>query len=77
MVELRRQTGKVTDPVIVAVSERFDVELVENGVFVPERIGGSVHRHRVGASGSPYAGARTSVQCRSACVYAKLMRSVV
>ena len=41
VIELRRQPGKIADAVVVAVGERFDVELIENGVLVPERIGGS------------------------------------
>ena len=38
MIELRGQAGKVADAVAVAVGERLDVELVEDGVHVPERI---------------------------------------
>ena len=38
VVELFDQTPEVADPIVVAVKERFDVELVQNRVLVPERI---------------------------------------
>ena len=37
------QTAEVADTVIVAVEERFDVELIDDCVFVPERIAGRRH----------------------------------
>ena len=49
VIEPGREAWKIADPVVVAVSERFDVELIKNRVLVPQRIGGSVHRHRGGA----------------------------
>ena len=39
IVELPDQAGEVADAVVVAVGERLDVELVDDGVFVPERVG--------------------------------------
>jgi len=40
VVELARQALEIADAVIRAVEERLDVELIDDGVFVPERIGG-------------------------------------
>lgn len=39
IVELLRQAGKVADAVIVAVGERLDVQLVDDGVLVPKLVG--------------------------------------
>ena len=38
IVQLRSQTGQVADAVAIAVGEGADEDLVEDGVFVPERI---------------------------------------
>ena len=38
VVELLDQAAKVADAVVVAVEERLDVQLVDDGVLVPERI---------------------------------------
>ncbi len=47
MVELGRQTDEVADAVAIAVGERLDMELIEDGVFVPQRICGPGNRHGV------------------------------
>src|SRR6185437_577832 len=39
VVELLHQPGKVTDTVTVRIEKRFDVELVDDRVLVPEWIG--------------------------------------
>ena len=39
VVELLDQAREIADPVVVAVEECADVQLVEHRVFVPERIG--------------------------------------
>jgi hypothetical protein len=39
VIEARGQPGKVADAVRVAIGERFDVKLIEDGVLVPERVG--------------------------------------
>ena len=39
IIELLHQTGKVADAVVVAVAERADVQLVNDRVFVPKRLG--------------------------------------
>src|SRR5262245_59503917 len=38
VVELARETGKIADAVVVAVPEGTNVELVEDGVLVPEGV---------------------------------------
>src|ERR1700723_3075437 len=38
VIELRGQTGKITDSVSIAVVEGTDAQLIENGVLVPQRI---------------------------------------
>ena len=35
VVELLHQAGKVADAVVVGIEERFDVQLIDDGVFVP------------------------------------------
>jgi allophanate hydrolase subunit 2 len=45
-IELRGEPRKVPDAVAVAVGERLDVELIEDGVLIPERASGSRSRHR-------------------------------
>ena len=47
MVELGRQPDEVADAVAIAVGERLDMELIEDGVFVPQRICGPGNRHGV------------------------------
>ena len=39
IIELLHQPGKIADAVVVAVDERLDVQLVNDRVLVPERIG--------------------------------------
>ena len=39
VVELLDQAGEVADPVVVAVEERLDVQLINDGIFVPRRVG--------------------------------------
>ncbi len=39
VVELRQQTGEVADPVTIGVVERLDVQLIDDRVLVPQRIG--------------------------------------
>ena len=39
VVELLDQAGEVAHPVVVAVEERLDVQLIDDGIFVPERVG--------------------------------------
>ena len=39
VVELLDQPGEVADAVVVAVEERLDVQLVDDGILVPERVG--------------------------------------
>ena len=41
IVELLGQPGEIADAVIVAVDERLDVQLVDDGVLVPELVAGS------------------------------------
>ena len=38
VIELADQAGEVTDPVIVGIEERLDVQLIDDRVLVPERI---------------------------------------
>jgi hypothetical protein len=38
VVELLGEAREVADPVAVAVEERLDVRLVDDGVLVPERV---------------------------------------
>src|SRR5258708_31762022 len=44
VVELLDQAGEIADAVVVAVEERFDVELVDDRVLVPQRIRGEWQR---------------------------------
>ena len=41
IAELFGQPGKIADAVIVAVGKRLDVQLIDDGVLVPELVGGS------------------------------------
>src|SRR6185437_13109648 len=41
VVELGHQTGKIADAVVVRVKEGPYVQLIDNRVFIPERIGGA------------------------------------
>ena len=41
IIEAREQAGEVADAVAVGVAEGADVQLVDDRVFVPERIGGA------------------------------------
>ena len=43
--QLLGQPGKIADAVIVAVGERLDVQLIDDGVLVPEFVGGFADRH--------------------------------
>ena len=45
IAELFGQPGKVADAVIVAVGEGLDVQLIDDGVLVPELVGGFADRH--------------------------------
>ncbi len=45
VIQLRREPSEIADAVAVAVGERLDVKLIEDGVLVPERIGGSQDAH--------------------------------
>jgi hypothetical protein len=38
VVETMRETVEVPDAVVVRVEERLDVQLVDDGVLVPERV---------------------------------------
>ena len=51
IVQLRREPDEIADAVGVAVGERLDVELVEDGVLVPQRICGFENGHRNSARG--------------------------
>ena len=42
IVELLGQAGEIADAVIVAVGEGLDVQLIDDGVLVPELVGGGV-----------------------------------
>jgi len=57
IIEFLDEADEVADPVCVAVAERSDVQLVADGVFVPERVGG----HR----GSRQRSGRSATRCRS------------
>ena len=39
VVQLLHQPGKIADAVVIAVAERADVQLINDGVFVPKRLG--------------------------------------
>src|SRR5260370_21527944 len=39
VIKLLQQARKVADPVVVRVKERFDMKLIDDRVFVPERVG--------------------------------------
>ena len=45
IVELLGQAREIADAVIVAVAKRLDVELVDDGVLVPELVGGGRRWH--------------------------------
>ncbi|VCU07348.1 hypothetical protein RHODGE_RHODGE_00450 [Rhodoplanes serenus] len=51
IVELRGQAAEVTDPVVVAVEERLDVDLIDHRVLVPHRVAGEVGGCRGGDVG--------------------------
>src|SRR5437867_621526 len=48
VIKLLDQPAEVADSVVVAVKERFQVELVDDSVFVPERIGSASGAFHVG-----------------------------
>src|SRR5262249_51878546 len=52
IVELRNQPRKVADPVVVGIEERLHVYLIDQRVFVPERVLGSRRGTLLGGSGS-------------------------
>ena len=41
VVQARHEAGEVADAVVVGVGEGADMDLVDDGVFVPEGIGGT------------------------------------
>ncbi len=43
VIELLHQAGKIADAVVVAVAERAHVQLVNDGILVPKRLGGFSH----------------------------------
>src|SRR5688572_6441596 len=47
VIQLGGEPGEIADAVAVAIGERLDVELIEDGVLVPERVRGSQSRHRL------------------------------
>ena len=48
VVELGQQAGEVADAVVVGVEERLDVQLVDDGVLVPQRVFGERRQLRGG-----------------------------
>ncbi len=38
MIDLFGQAAKIPDPVAIAVVEGFDVQLIDNGILVPEQV---------------------------------------
>ena len=52
IIELLDQSAKIADAVAVAVVEGLDVQLIDDGVFVPERIDGGITRRLCHAANS-------------------------
>jgi hypothetical protein len=51
VVELGGKPDEIADPIAIAVGERFDMQLIENGVLVPERICGWGGSHELASTG--------------------------
>ena len=47
VVELRGHAGEVADPVVVGIEEGLDVDLIDQGVAVPLRVGAVDHVYAV------------------------------
>jgi hypothetical protein len=59
VIELLDQSAKVTDPVVVAVVEGLDVQLVDDGVLVPE---GVIRPHKAAVDPGSRLGGRLGSQ---------------